>query len=319
MKVCPVDQYVTRPLPMQHEFDECALAEISASNRWQRTARIAGSCAVLQWLVGCSGDVSDSAAVVPIEATDQNLDRASTGSDAIPDVAVVVPILEEALANDGRGAFGCVAVSAPAFLSEDDALDLIRKEFSKAGLVVDERAPVVADVAKPETETWEAYKRDKDGGLLTDSDGNFIVEPLSFHARQPFPFDLSCNGQKIRIEYVGMSDYHSWEKPLSGGCSVSRFDFADTARRLRESLINQPDLEKGIYGLFFDPMTPPEEWPGYPDTTGMTEAEGKHALGLYHDEIEKAVLAAESAALQKQIDHFLSELRALGIIETPAP
>lgn len=231
MNVQPLKEYTLRPLPKQREFSMDSSFEKPSSNRWQQAARLAGSCAALQWMIGCSPADAEMA-TVPVAPSSLSPDQNHSENEQpiAQKVPQVIPLLEEALANDGRGAFGCMAINPPAFLSEDDALDLIRKEFAKAGLTLDTQAPTVADVAKPETVTWSAPIRDGNGEYVRDAEGNIIDETLSFHSREPFLFDLAFNNQTIRIEYISERDYREWKKPRSMEATVSSYDFSDTAR-----------------------------------------------------------------------------------------
>ncbi|MBN2704588.1 MAG: hypothetical protein JXR23_10295 [Pontiellaceae bacterium] len=315
MKVQPLKAYKPQPMPMQREFGMDSSFEKPSSNRWQQAARLAGSCAALQWMLSGAAVAEESATpVVPVASTPDNDHPENYEKPAEQVVPKVIPLLQEALANDGRGSHGCMAINPPAFLSEDDALDLIRKEFAKAGLKLDNQAPTVADIATPETSTSPS------SGINTKSgEGNPINESLSLHPRKPFQFDLAFNNQTIRIEYIGTRDYETWQKPMSSMSSISVYELADTANRLRDSLVAQSDLEPGVYGIFFDPVAKPAIWPKRPNTNNMTNEEQNLAWREYQSASAKAAKAAGQAALQKQIDHFLAVLREEGLIETPAP
>lgn len=320
MNVQALKEYQSRPLPKQREFRMDSSFEKPSSNRLQQAARLAGSCAALQWLLGCSPDAEQSTVpVVPSALSPDQNHSENEQPAAAQRVPQVIPILEEALVNDGRGAFGCMCIDPPAFLSEDDALDLIRKEFAKAGLKLDNQAPIVADVAKPETTTHRSIKTAADGEYMRDAEGNYIYEPLAFHPREPLQFDLSFDNQTIRIEYIGKKDYGTWQSHSMIRSSVDSYNFSDTARRLRDSLVAQDDLESGVYGIFFDPLETPETRPQYPDMVDMTEEERELARQAYRSASAKAAKVASQPALQKQIDHFLAVLREEGLIETPVP
>ena len=75
------------------------------------------------------------AAALDDERAASDADAAAKAEAARQSVATLVaPMLQKALDEDGRGAFGCVAVDPPAFLSENEALNLIEQEFAKAGV-----------------------------------------------------------------------------------------------------------------------------------------------------------------------------------------
>lgn len=55
--------------------------------------------------------------------------------------AVVAPIFEH---GEGRGATGCVVVNPPVFLSEQDAMQVIREELPKSGVSLSEGSVLLA-------------------------------------------------------------------------------------------------------------------------------------------------------------------------------
>src|ERR1035441_2808503 len=72
----------------------------------------------------------------------------------------VAPIF---LHGAGRGAFGCVAVSAPVFLTEDEARQVIQQEAKTAGLEFEPNALTLHHVDVPVTHLYSCF--DVNGGL----------------------------------------------------------------------------------------------------------------------------------------------------------
>ena len=130
--------------------------------------------------------------------------------------------------GDGFGAFGCVSVTAPMFLSEDEAAAIINSEAERLGVTFDiVNSPKITGAAIPET----SLGRYEDLGTISgelDTDGH--SEELG-----------------ISYEFVSRDDYREWEAKGKGPTStVSLFDIKDAAARLAE---NNPDL-----AVFYDPL-----------------------------------------------------------------
>src|SRR5208283_1150966 len=66
--------------------------------------------------------------------------------------AVVAPIFAH---GDGRGAVGCVVINPPVFLSEQDAMQVIREQLAKAGVALSAKHVALQDVVIPQRrEDW---------------------------------------------------------------------------------------------------------------------------------------------------------------------
>lgn len=114
----PVSRYDTPSYPTQ--LDVLATPEILAAHPprgWLSNRDLAAFAAALLAanFAGCDSD------------KDHTLRKRLAPHAA----AVVAPVFEH---GDGRGATGCVVISPPAFLSEEEALAVIREELTAHGL-----------------------------------------------------------------------------------------------------------------------------------------------------------------------------------------
>jgi hypothetical protein len=311
MKVCPVKIYRSPALPLQHELDRALLNSASQSARWQNALCLTGTCVALQWMFCGTAHAEQR----PVALEQANSDEIKTCNQETSRQdqhvrAQIISILNEALENDGRGGFGCLAVNPPAFLSEDEALSLIRSEFAKAGLKPDEKTYTVDHVALPETTTWRNYKRDSDGMPIKDATGEYIEEPPALHPPKECEFDLSFNNGNVRIEYISGTDYEALEKDTGEWCSVSSYDFSDTAKRFYASLARQEDLEPATYGIFFDPLSRLKEQMQRPSLDGLTKEEQDQVRKAFYEKREAAFAEQSKQRLLLQIEHFLAEYKA---------
>ena len=89
-----------------------------------------------------------------------------------PASAVVAPLFEH---GEGRGVTGCVAVSPPVFLSEEEALQVITEELGRHGLSFPERNLEIDSVRPPRrTERYEWVEDPKGTSTRTKPDGSRV-------------------------------------------------------------------------------------------------------------------------------------------------
>ena len=106
-------------------------------------------------LAGCS----------PGAATGQGAGRKATlKADA---AAMVAPVFERGL---GRGSTGCVIMNPPDFVSEEEAMRIVREELAARGLEMSDGGDPLEGVTIPSRHEWPAEE------WITGSKGHTIVE-----------------------------------------------------------------------------------------------------------------------------------------------
>lgn len=201
----------------------------------------------------CAPAETPAAAVPPSPAETEAAARAEADRAAF--ATTVAPILQKAMDEDGRGAFGCVAVDPPVILSENEALNLIEQEFAKAGVKLrdsyrltgftrtrtDWSAPRRADA--PKEDSWAIIGGDGDPGRPQKT------EPGSW------VFDLATEDGSILLEYLSTADHHKLEDSQPGvWSSATSYNFPRRIERFRTELSTRTDGDPVTVGLFFDPM-----------------------------------------------------------------
>jgi hypothetical protein len=163
---------------------------------------------------------------------------------------VVAPILQKAMDEEGRGAFGCVAVDPPMILSENEALNLIEQEFAKAGVKLRDGYELsgftrtVADKTRKPREDkrrpWcSVYPTKKVPGKWT--------------------FDFATEDGSVAVEFLSKVD--EGRESLDYNCSsVSDTDLPALARRLRDDFATRTSGAPVAIGLFFDPLASEFVW-----------------------------------------------------------
>ncbi len=185
--------------------------------------------------------------------------------DAIPKKAPlkIAPIFEH---GEGFGSEGCIIITPPRFLAEEEALRIITEELAKAGIP----APL-----KDEVLPQMFIQKCRDGRLD--------------EGRRPFIFDFYEPTKRIAIEYVSYKDDNlllSGNEKWLGG-SVTPRNFVKAAEWVRKEIQKNESAPDVYYGILYDPAPLPQE----PDST-FTPIRSK--------ENEKAGIDAEAPRSEQQ-------------------
>ena len=188
-----------------------------------------------------------AAAVPPSPAEAEAAARAEAARAAI--ATTVAPILQKAMDEEGRGAFGCVAVDPPMVLSENEALNLIEQEFAKAGVKLRE-AFELTGFTRTRTD-WDALRKSRGGNASRPQK----TEPGSWI------FDFATEDGSILLEYLSTADHSKLEDSEPGTwCSAWGYDFPEIAERFRADVATRTNGVPVTIGVFFDPMASTTVW-----------------------------------------------------------
>lgn len=307
MKTCPLKRYAAPRYPTMSEARlEPKLLE-RLPRRWlasQPLATLTGAGLLARALLAQAEErAPDGAAPAaaalrpdrpddkPVQAPARQVRRAAT---------VIAPLLDEALAQDGRGSFGCVAVSPPVFLSENEALELIQTELEKAGLKLQDQV-TVDGVEAPLSADPYAAMTGKEAKLGTRS----------------YDFDLGDPGRSVVVEYFSRLDHDAWQQ-RERHSTVSSYDFPELMGRVSESFGKRKEGPPVVVGLFFDPLAHGSyRWGGSPDAEGLSAS-----LQAFAHEQERASSGRNYEALKgvareklrRQVRHFVEHLQRTGVL-----
>ena len=204
---------------------------------------------------GGAGEAPVLAQVPPSPAESEAAARAEAARAAV--ATTVAPILQKAMDEEGRGAFGCMAVDSPCFLSETDALNLIEQEFAAAGVklrdcreltgytrtLTDWNAPR-KPAGKEQEDVWR-YRQAGEG------------DPARPKKTVPgsWVFDLATEDGALLLEYLSAGDHDRLADTDSGwGSTVAVYDFPRRAERFRADLATRTEGKPVTIGIFFDPL-----------------------------------------------------------------
>ena len=296
------------PSQGETEWNPALLAHVPA--RWEKSPSLA---AMLGLLAISSSSCSEATMEkAPAEQVDGTPDASMEKRDVVRRVqkatAVVAPILDEALAYDGRGTFGCEASEPAQFLAEDEALDLIREELEAAGLHLKIEAQLDSVMAptgkfekKKESEDWDELLRGAPAKL----------------APQKFTFDFGDTQRAVYVEYLSLKDSRQWEAGESG--SAFSCNFAGLAEDVAKTFGKTKVDRRTIFGVFFDPLAP--EGLEEPELSGLSPEQDRlmksERWKADQTEWEKTNSIQGRGKLRAQVRHFVEFLQKEGVVEAP--
>lgn len=166
--------------------------------------------------------------------------RRKAALERVAAAAIVAPIFEH---GEGRGLTGCAVVSPAVFLSEEEALQVVREELSLADLdMTDSNVPM--DDVRIRRFEW---------GPATDwIGGKQSFRRLPTPSRVPLELDLKDSQHAVAIEFVSMHDDAALRASSPGPLSVSEVEMIDTARQIARRV--RADGRGAFVGVFYDPV-----------------------------------------------------------------
>jgi hypothetical protein len=237
MKARALENYHIPEYPSKKQVrEQPQLLKRIVCTRWQKLldAGLSGALIAGISLTGCENNTSQNpnidngSQVVAVQNTDGSQ---NTKSRTVKVAAIIAPIFEH---GEGRGSFGCMALAPPPYLSEDEALVIIKEELAKNGIFINKKKVILEDV------------KIQPGHLQEKS----TLNPKTIEAK-PLEIDLRDSKKGISVEFVSIGDYI----PLGGRpgeWSIQEYDTKTVAKNLGNQL--KANTKDGIYGVFYDPM-----------------------------------------------------------------
>ena len=171
------------------------------------------------------------------EATKET--NGETSAPAKNGKAIVAPVFHH---GEGVGSTGCVAVNPPTFISEEEAIEIIKAEFAKRGIRFEQVNVLMPNISIP-----NYYMKYWKQGAKWQKE--IVVLP---NQENPFSVDLKNEEKRIAVEFVSRSDYFDLGGPDST-MSVQRYDMAAVARTVSKRM--KESDEEVYFGVFYDPMS----------------------------------------------------------------
>jgi hypothetical protein len=239
MKAKALDRYPVPRYPTHQEIlkDPRRIERtMPAAVRRLLQSGISGAMALLVPLSGCDRNPAGPAGAPSSQQADGQ-DPSTTKTTTKPKinrkVLLVAPIFDH---GTGRGATGCVVFSPPVFLSEEEALTIIKEELSKSGITMANGSALFPKVK---------MHKEIDGC----SSGRGTCKPLQM--------DLQDPTGRIHIEFISATD----NLIMTDKCprktewiisTVHDYDLKGMAEKMSMGLRQQAD--RGVFGVFYDPV-----------------------------------------------------------------
>ena len=283
MEIKPVQS--SQP-PAYPRKEEVGAEQIKASipQRWvmTRAARVALGALAAMSLAGCA-PIRDAATASPL-ATGDTVCETPTDGQVLAGVPMapsvqVAPLFSH---GEGLGAFGCVMVAPPAFLSEDEALSVINNVAKEYGLTFSAPGtPEFANVLQPVTNIYRPEEKEAADTLIT-------LTP-----------DFADAEHGIALEFVSTEDVISWHRETNYEISVENYNTQDAAEQLSEALESAEPQPYGsvTVGVLYDPCEVAE-----------------NAEGEDWEAVEEMSRALSVEQLSAQVRDFCEWLKSQGII-----
>ncbi len=288
MEIKPVRSVKAPKYPIKEEVQAETL-KTQPPQRWvgNAAAKIALGTLAAMSLAGCAPEPPLAGVPMPPETVTEEtaaggsvmpaetpvIEMPTDGEPAAPTINIAPLFLH----GEGTGAFGCVMIAPPAFLSEEEALSVINAAAAEYGLKFTQSdTPTLSNVLQ-----------------MYNSDAP--KPPDEYISLSP---DFADTAHGVFIEYVSTADVGEWnytEETISAGTYAT----ADAAAQLSEALEGAvPDNYGYHVGVLYDPCA----------SVGKQEPED---MSLQPSE-KSAALAREQ--LKTQAKDFFEWLKSQGVI-----
>jgi hypothetical protein len=165
----------------------------------------------------------------------------------------VAPIFKH---GEGRGATGCVVIAPPVFLSEEEAMQIIREELAKHGVKLGESTTL--DDVKIAARIVRS--------VIEEEHGKRVHKERFEYAEDVAPEPLKLNGidaaRKVAVRFISKKDYFRLGGPNSSYSqnsgrvrvfsTVQSYDFHETAEYAAAELQHQGKADLRV-AILYDP------------------------------------------------------------------
>lgn len=291
MKAIPVRNYRSPVYPTRLQvLADPTILQRHVPPAWRSRAPMAGALAAFL------------AVNAQVQASDSKLPKSK-------EAAVVAPIFKH---GEGRGATGCIVVAPPTFLSEEEALQVIVEELSKAGLAVTRRNVELPSVVMPNRMSqmrftiWGIpvpYRRVQDAAKQAGIKGQWKPFVQEFPGK-PLNVDIFDDQRRVAVEFLSRKDYRDVGGIWSFS-SVQSYNFAETATNIAKQVTRQG--KDFYFGVLYDPASK-----GNLSKTSKTESVEDR---LQNRQQRRQQAHAESLELlREQVKDFMDWLKGQGVI-----
>jgi hypothetical protein len=167
----------------------------------------------------------------------------------------VAPIFKH---GEGRGVTGCVVVSPPAFLSEEEALQIVKEELAKHGVKL-AAGPVLKDLTIAPRHIQQVEQDEKTRKTVLDEAHAAPLRVTGIDEKKSIAVEFVCRSNYAKLGGVdpgnnlSVVDRNGHDSGMFAWSSVRRYDFKDAAENATEQMKKQ-SKPPVYFGVFYDPM-----------------------------------------------------------------
>jgi hypothetical protein len=195
----------------------------------------------------------------------------------------VAPVFKH---GEGRGAEGCIVMTPPVFLSEEEAMQILREELAKHGVYL-KAGGTLEGLRIP---GWLEERKLLDKGKGKKELEETVREPSG--PAKPLKLIGMDAEKKIAVEFVSERNYFKLAAD-SGIPMVVQFDMKGVAEFVAEQS-KKHGKERVFLGVFYDPLTE-MHWPDRSDGSRKTDWEAEMKRLKKKDKEESAKLLRQQA------------------------
>ncbi len=207
-------------------------------------------------------------------------------------LAIVAPIFQH---GEGRGADGCIVMAPPVFLSEQEALQVIREELATKGVELTTNQTTLAGVTLGD---WK---------------------PGVGSTREPVKADLAAPKQKVFVEFLSERNARQWdyERGKEEGnyqiSTVTSYDMPKTAAFVAER-VKQQASDRIYFGTFYDPIAGTMDIQKAVAQSPPGKSKSTAQLNRLLLQVQVDARAGSRRLLRLQVQDFIKWLQAQGAI-----
>ena len=299
MQASPQRQHRSPGYPTRLEINaDPALLREHLPATWSTRPELAAAAAVLLTLVfpGCQTPSTTPRKEPTTSVTTPGATNSETATRvAATATAVVAPLFNH---GQGSGSFGCIVVAPPAYLSEDEAWQVIDEELAKRGINLTERDHTIQGIEIP---LYDAAK------LEEIKEGDPLPEPLSV---APVRIDRADPRRRIMVEFVSVDKppekTTTWRLGSIGGIELKLE--ADVLRELVATKATEPLF----FGALYDPACSPDL--ERPSITALPDNPTPADWENHWKQLNAPAKAESKRLLRLQVQDFIKWLQAQGAI-----
>lgn len=240
--------------------------------------------------------------------------------------AIVAPLFRH---GEGRGSFGCVAVAAPVFLSEEEAMAVISEELGRRGVALTQRNQVWEDARIAPRRAEMLIPKGVDAGKLSWDEETRLIRPVDVAGKAaPLEVDGIDPAKHIAVEFVSNQEYESLggydphrvnvryeadpDRLSSRMSTVSSTNLGDAAEHVAES-VRRTHVAKDYFAAFYDPMAR-MDWRSIKVPEDLPKEQREAAWKEVRAKAEAAAKEQSLAQLRLQVRDFIAWLEGQGAL-----